>query len=216
MWNIGIIDDKESERADIQVAILENVKNKKEIRFKEYAIQKREKEDLFSEILRDISEEEIQTLIVDYRLDTSHIVIKGWEIVDYIHESVPEFPVIVMTNAPDESRESPFIDADKVYPKIIFLDTQNPATAIMVRNIELNIQRYEQRRKELEGRLEMALKDYNEGEMDEEALGAILALEDKLGKYKETNQTMLDHTLDLEELKDVLKEIREIEAKLGE
>lgn len=47
-----------------------------------------------------------------------------------------------MTNVPDESKESPHTDADKVYAKKVFLNPQSDATKEMVRNIRLNIQRY--------------------------------------------------------------------------
>lgn len=216
MWRIGIIDDKEGERADIQVSILENVDSREEIDFKEYEIERRDKEDLFQEIVSDVSEEVIHTLIVDYRLDTSQTVIKGWEIVDYVHNEIPEFPVIIMTNVPDESKESPYIDADKVYPKIIFLNTHHESTPEMVKNIILNIQRYVKRRKDLEGNLALELEKLDKNSTDEEIIGNVMELEKKLSKYTETDQTILDQTFDLGELKEVLNDLREIENALGE
>lgn len=213
MWRIGIIDDKEGERADIQVSILENVENKNEIDFKEYEIVKRTKEDLFSEIIEDISEERIHALIVDYRLDTSQVVIKGWEIVEYMHEHIPEFPVIIMTNVPDESKESIYIDADKVYPKIIFLNTKHPNTKEMVANILSNIQKYIKRRKELEGSLAIELDKLDKNSTDENIIADVLELEKSLSKYTETQQTLLDQTLDMSELKEVLKELKDISLK---
>lgn len=149
MWRIGIIDDKEGERADIQVSILDNVEKKEDFDFKEYKVLRRDKEDILTEIVRDIMEETIHILIINYRLDTSMMVIKGWEIADFVHNEIPEFPVIIMTNVPEESKESPYIDADKVYPKIIFLNTRHEETREMVKNIILNIQRYVKQRREL-------------------------------------------------------------------
>lgn len=210
MWRIGIIDDKEGERADIQVSILENVEHKNDIDFKEYEIVKKAKEKLFEEIIEDISEERIHTLIVDYKLDTSQVVIKGWEIVDFVHEHIPEFPVIIMTNVPEESKESIYIDADKVYPKIIFLDTKLPATEEMVKNILSNIQKYVKRRKELEGSLAMELDKLDKNSTDEEIIANVLELEKSLSKYTETQQTILDEALDMAELKVVLKELKDI------
>lgn len=210
MWRIGIIDDKEGERADIQVSILENVEYRNEIQFKEYEIVKKAKEKLFEEIIEDISEERIQTLIVDYKLDTSQVVIKGWEIVDFVHEHVPEFPVIIMTNVPEESKESIYIDADKVYPKITFLNTKLPATKEMVKNILSNIQKYVKRRKELEGSLAVELDKLDQNSTDEEIIANVLELEKSLSKYTETQQTVLDEALDMAELKAVLKELKDI------
>lgn len=216
MWRIGIIDDKEGERADIQVSILENVERKEEVEFKEYEIERREKEDLLKEILNDITEENIQTLIIDYRLDTSMMVIKGWEIADFVHNEIPEFPVIIMTNVPEESKESPYIDADKVYPKIIFLNTRHEDTPGMVKNIMLNIQRYIKRRNDLEGKLRLELKKLDQNSTDDEVISNILEIEQTLSKYKETEQTILDQTFDLGELKEVLEDIKDINKLLGE
>ena len=210
MWRIGLIDDKEGERADIQVSILENVEYRNEIQFKEYEIVKKAKEKLFEEIIEDISEERIQTLIVDYKLDTSQVVIKGWEIVDFVHEHVPEFPVIIMTNVPEESKESIYIDADKVYPKITFLNTKLPATEEMVKNILSNIQKYVKRRKELEGSLAVELDKLDQNSTDEEIIANVLELEKSLSKYTETQQTVLDEALDMAELKAVLQELKDI------
>lgn len=216
MWRIGIIDDKEGERADIQVSILENVERKEEVEFKEYEIERREKEELLKEILNDITEENIQTLIIDYRLDTSMMVIKGWEIADSVHNEIPEFPVIIMTNVPEESKESPYIDADKVYPKIIFLNTRHEDTPGMVKNIMLNIQRYIKRRNDLEGRLRLELKKLDQNSTNDEVISNILEIEQTLSKYKETEQTILDQTFDLGELKEVLEDIKDINKLLGE
>lgn len=211
MYTIGIIDDKEGERADIQVSILENVSNVEEFAFKEYNLDHREKEELFQEIIADITEERIQTLIVDYKLDTAQNVIKGWEIVDFVHGKVPEFPVVILTNVPDESRESEYIDADKVYPKIIFLDTAHEETTRMVENILLNIQRYVKRRKDLEGNLVRALEKLDQNSTDEGIIKDVLKIEDELGKYKESDQTYLDRKVNLSEVKDILQELKEID-----
>lgn len=211
MYTIGIIDDKEGERADIQVSILENVPNAEEFEFKEYDLDHRVKEELFQEIIADITEERIQTLIVDYKLDTAQNVIKGWEIVDFVHGKVPEFPVVILTNVPDESRESDYIDADKVYPKVIFLDTAQEEATRMVENIMLNIQRYVKRRKDLEGNLVRALEKLDKNSTDEGIIRDVLKIEDELGKYKESDQTYLDRKVDLTEVKNLLQELKEMD-----
>lgn len=213
MWRIGIIDDGEGERADIQVAIFENVEDRNEIEFKEYEIVNKKKKDLFNEIIEDISEERIHTLIVDYKLDTSQIVIKGWEIVDFVHEHIPEFPVVILTNVPEDSKESIYIDADKVYPKKIFLNTKHSSTKDMVNNILSNIQKYLKRRKELEGNLAIELDKLEKNSTDEDIIASVWKLEKALSKYTETQQTVLDEVLDMAELKEVLKELKDISLK---
>ena len=74
--------------------------------FKEYDLEHKTKEHLLNEIREDVSEEAIQALIVDFRLDTTEDIIKGWEIIEFAHNEFPEFPVVIMTNAPDEGKES--------------------------------------------------------------------------------------------------------------
>ena len=123
MYRIGIVDDEKDERDDIQVSILDNagwILDKPEIEFKEYELEGRERESILQEIQNDIGEKNIQALIVDFRLDTTADVIKGWQIIEFMHDEIPEFPVIIMTNAPEESKQSEHTDADKVYPKKSF------------------------------------------------------------------------------------------------
>lgn len=71
MYRIGIIDDVKSERDDIQVSILDNVNAGTGVEFKEYVLEHKTKDTLFNEIREDVSDEVIQALIADYRLDTT-------------------------------------------------------------------------------------------------------------------------------------------------
>ena len=53
MYRIGIIDDVQSERADIQVSILDNVNVGTEVIFKEYDLEHKTREHLLNEIRED-------------------------------------------------------------------------------------------------------------------------------------------------------------------
>ena len=53
MYQIGIIDDVAGQRADIQVAVLDNITEGTPVAFKEYELNSRSKEDLFKEIQED-------------------------------------------------------------------------------------------------------------------------------------------------------------------
>ena len=109
MYRIGIVDDEKDERDDIQVSILDNagwILDKPEIEFKEYELEGRERKSILQEIQNDIDEKNIQALIVDFRLDTTADVIKGWQSIEFMHDEIPEFPVIIMTNAQEESKQS--------------------------------------------------------------------------------------------------------------
>lgn len=215
MYRIGIIDDVKSERDDIQVSILDNAGLDFEIEFKEYELDLRAKEDILREIRNDIEKAEIQALIVDFKLDTAKEVIEGWEIIDFMHEETPEFPVVILTNAPEESKESKYTDADKVYAKKVFLIPSAPETKEMVKNICLNMLKYTSRRGELENNLSVELKKLDKDGENEDALMNIIKIETELSKYKQIYQTKLDAMLDMSELKDAFEQLRQYEKMLG-
>ena len=202
MYRIGIIDDVKSERDDIQVSILDNVNVGTKIEFKEYVLEHKTKDSLFNEIREDVSNEVIQALIVDFRLDTTEDIIKGWEIIEFTHNEFPEFPVVIMTNAPDESKESNHIDADKVYAKKVFLNPQSAETKELVKNILLNINRYDKKRKELEAKLSVELQKLETEGENVEILENIINIEKELTKYKQMYQTTIDTELEMDDLKE--------------
>ena len=207
-YRIGIIDDVKSERDDIQVSVLDNAGWDSQIQFKEYELEARAREDILDEIRKDIEEDHIQALIVDYKLDTTKDVIKGWEIIEFMHEETPEFPVIIMTNAPDESKESQHTDADKVYAKKVFLRPELDATKELVHNIMLNMQKYITRRRKLEEKLRAGLKRLDQNGADEEALEIVIQVENELSRYKQMYQTTVDTVWNMGEIKDALKELK--------
>lgn len=218
MYRIGIIDDEKDERDDIQVSILDNagwILDKPEIEFKEYELEGREKESILQEIQNDIDEKNIQALIVDFRLDTTADVIKGWQIIEFMHDEIPEFPVIIMTNAPEESKKSEHTDADKVYPKKIFLNPELEETKELVINIILNMRKYVTRRDSLEEKLAIELKKLDENSEDEKTLEQIMEIETELGRYKQLYQTTVDTSLDMDDLKDVFQQLKKYEELLG-
>ena len=215
MYRIGIIDDAKSERADIQVSVLDNVGWDAQIEFKEYELEARTREDIMTEIRRDVEEGNIHALIVDFKLDTTADVIKGWEIIEFMHEETPEFPVVIMTNAPDESKESQYTDADKVYAKKVFLKPELDATKELVKNIMLNMEKYVSHRKELETRLETELKKLDRDGANEDILEEVIKIENELSRYKQIYQTRVDKALDMSDLKDAFEELEKYEKLLG-
>lgn len=215
MYRIGIIDDAKSERADIQVSVLDHVGWDAQIEFKEYELEGRTRGDIVSEIRHDVEEGTVHALIVDFKLDTTADVIEGWEIIAFMHEETPEFPVVIMTNAPDESKESQYTDADKVYAKKIFLRPELDETKELVKNIILNMEKYVSRRKELETKLGIELKKLDENGASQETLQEVIKIENELSKYKQMYQTTVDTVLDLADLKDAFTELEKYEKMLG-
>lgn len=210
-YRIGIIDDVKGERDDIQVSVLDNAGWDAQIQFKEYELEARAREDILGEIRKDIEEDYIHALIVDYKLDTTNDVIKGWEIIEFMHEETPEFPVIIMTNAPDESKESQHTDADKVYAKKVFLKPELEATKELVHNIMLNMEKYTARRRNLEEKLAAGLKKLDQNGADEKALETVIQVENELSRYKQMYQTTIDTVWNMSEIKDALKELKKYE-----
>ena len=215
MYRIGIIDDAKSERADIQVSVLDNAGWDAEIEFKEYELEARTRKDIVAEIRQDVEEGNIHALIVDFKLDTTSDVIKGWEIIEFMHEETPEFPVVIMTNAPDESKESQYTDADKVYAKKVFLKPELDITKELVKNIMLNMEKYVSRRRELETKLEIELKKLDRNGESEDTLEEIIRIENDLGRYRQIYQTRVDKALDMSDLRDAFEELEKYEKLLG-
>lgn len=215
MLKIGIIDDAKIEQDDIQVSIFENWEDNSEIGFEVYVLEGKDKVTIFSQIMEDVLERKICTLIVDFKLDTTIDVIKGSDIVEFCHEKFPEFPVIILTNAPEESKASLCIDADKVYAKTVFLNPELIETKTLVNNIILNIKKYNTRRDELECNLMVALEELVAGDDNIDALGEVMAIEDELSKYKPMVETKIDRTINVNDLKEVFELLDKYE-KLAE
>lgn len=215
MYRIGIVDDVPSDRADIQVAIWDTCSDKSSVQFKEYELLNRKKDHVLKEITDDVTEGEIQALIVDFKLDTTADVIEGWEIVEHVHDETPEFPMVILTHAPEEGKESPYTDADKVYAKKLFLKSSSPESQTMVENIFLNMERYVDNRNRLEASLETELRKLDQNSTDEEILRRVMELETRLRGYKKMNQTAFDTSFDLGELKTVLDDLKKCEELLG-
>lgn len=212
MFTIGIIDDVPSERDDIQVSVRDNFPDPSNIDFKEYLIEGRSKEELLDEIRNDIIENTISLLIVDFRLDTTEKIIDGWEILDFMHAETPEFPVIVLTNVPDESKTSDSTDPDKVYAKKTFLVPDSLETKEQVRNMQLHMKKYMSHRQKLEARLAVALKKYQNDTDADNAIGELVAIENELSKYKQIYQSAIDKEVDVSNLEKAFEILKKLKA----
>lgn len=212
MFTIGIIDDVQSERDDIQVSIRDNFLDSSNIDFKEYLIEGRSKEELLDEIRNDIIENTISLLIVDFRLDTTAKIIAGREILDFMHEETPEFPVIVLTNVPDESKTSDSTDPDKVYAKKTFLNPSLPETKEQVRNMQLHMEKYMKHRQNLEAELAVALNKYQKDKDADNVMGKIVTIENKLSKYKQIYQSAIDKDVNVSNLEKAFEILEKLKA----
>lgn len=213
MYRIGIIDGIKSECADIQASVLKNAGFGVGIEFKEYELVTRTREDILAEIRKDVDAGNIHTLIIDFNITAN--VIKGWEVIKFLHQEIPEFPAVVISNVPDESKESPYIDADKVYAKMVFLRPELDSSKELVRNIMLNMEKFTSRRKELENRLEIELKKLDENGENQDALERVIQIESELSRYKQLYQTRVDRVLDMSDLRDAFEALGKYEQSLS-
>ncbi len=120
MYIIGLIDDEESQLSKIRRTIKTNAKKEEQYDFKSYLISDKASDvvsDVFEEVIDDIKNMKLSSLIVDYKIIVKTYKIKGTEIFKKIKEEVPKFPVIILTEVVEESTEPDFVDADKVYKK---------------------------------------------------------------------------------------------------
>lgn len=216
MFYIGMIEDDLAEASSAMLSLNENSDQIEEQSFKIYPLMKKEnfKKELFENITEDIKDNRIQGLIVDYKLDTMDEVLEGIEVVNFVHELVPEFPVIILTNVPDTSKKNDKVDPDKVYAKEVFLNNEKEETRDMVYNIVRNLERYVKKRVELETRREQLLNCVVDNAQENETYGELLETEKELNKYTPIGMTEIDNTYKVDDMKEALELLKEYKGLL--
>jgi len=220
MYRIGIIDDNLYEVDDIQATIYtvwtksNDAPNEVDFKFYKLSSSPNFKNELLKELLYDIEHSIIQSLIIDYKLDSLRTVLEGKDIVDFLRDQVPFFPVIILTNAPQGSKTEEKIDPDKVYDKRSFFDLNNFASHEMALNIYLNIKRYINRRNELEQSLNSALDELtsrDDADVDISLISRISKIEEELSDYTITGQSSAERAFDLSDLRELISELQAID-----
>lgn len=217
MFYIGMIEDDQAEASAVMLSLSVNAKQLSEDSFKLYDLEKKEnfREELFEKLLKDVQENKIQCLIVDYKLDTMDEVLEGIEVVNFMHESVPEFPVIILTDVPERSKKNDNADPDKVYAKEIFMKPDADETKEMVYHIIRNLERYTKKRSELEIKRKQRLdKLVDEPRYDDELYGELLDIECELSKYVPIEMTGIDEAYNMTNMEDALKALKEYKSLL--
>lgn len=217
IFSIGMVEDDKAEASAIMLSLNENSEQLNENSFKLYELEESPnlREQLFQEIRQDIIENKVQCVMIDYKLDTPKEVLTGIEVVKYLHEEVPEFPVIILTNVPDKGKENDGADPDKVYPKQTFMRPDDPKTCEMVYHIERNMERYAKRRAELELKQEQLLAQVTGNEDAEDGIyGELLDTERELSKYVPIEMNTVDEAYDMEEMDKALAALQEYKKLL--
>lgn len=218
MYIIGLIDDEESQLRMIRRTIKTNAKIDEDYDFKSYLVSDNAIDfvtDIFEEVINDIKELKLSSLIVDYKIIVKTSKIKGTDIFKRIKEEVPKFPVIILTEVVEESTEPEFIDADKVYKKKDFYKIESEYSKEKVFNIFDSMRKYIDQRDKLQLTIDDLKQKLAEGSMGREAISSILALESQLDDFVPTDQSQIDKVFDEDKAKDIVALIEKANALLG-
>ena len=216
MYIIGLIDDEESQLSKIRRKIKTNAKKEEQYDFKSYLISDKASDvvsDVFEEVIDDIKNMKLSSLIVDYKIIVKTYKIKGTEIFKKIKEEVPKFPVIILTEVVEESTEPDFVDADKVYKKKDFYKIEGEYSKEKVFNIFDSMRKYVGQRDKLQLTIDDLKQQLAKGSLrHEEVVGNILALESQLDDFVPTEQSQIDKVFDEQKAKEIVALIEKANA----
>lgn len=207
MYIIGLIDDEESQLKKIRRTIKTNAKSNEQYDFKSYLISDNVSDvvsEVFEQVISDIKDSKLSSLIVDYKIIVKTSRIKGTDIFKRIKEEVPKFPIIILTEVVEESTEPEFIDADKVYKKKDFYKIQSEYSKEKVFNIFDSMRKYNDQRDKLQLTIEDLKHKLTDGSRGREVIGDILALESQLDDFVPTDQTQIDKIFDQNKAKEIV------------
>lgn len=218
MYVIGLIDDEETQLRKIRRTIKTNARASEIYDFKSYLIADNAADvvsEIFEQVIRDIRNDEITSLIIDYKIIVKTTKVKGTDIFRRIKEEVPKFPIIILTEVVEESTEPEFIDADKVYKKRDFYKIESEYSKEKVFNIFDSMRKYDQQR----GKLQLTIEDLKQKLLDDsenrEIVGDILALESQLDDFVPTDQSQIDKVFDQQRAKEIVTLIERANNLLG-
>ena len=216
MYIIGLIDDEESQLSKIRRTIKTNAKKEEQYDFKSYLISDKASDvvsDVFEEVIDDIKNMKLSSLIVDYKIIVKTYKIKETEIFKKIKEEVPKFPVIILTEVVEESTEPDFVDADKVYKKKDFYKIEGEYSKEKVFNIFDSMRKYVGQRDKLQLTIDDLKQQLAKGSLrHEEVVGNILALESQLDDFVPTEQSQIDKVFDEQKAKEIVALIEKANA----
>lgn len=207
MYIIGLIDDEETQLKKIRRTIKTNAKTNEQYDFKSYLISDNASDvisEIFEQVISDIRNSKLSSLIVDYKIIVKTSKIKGTDIFKRIKEEVPKFPIIILTEVVKESTEPEFIDADKVYKKKDFYMIESEYSKEKVFNIFDSMRKYNGQRDKLQLTIEDLKQKLTDGSRGREVIGDILALESQLDDFVPTDQTQIDKIFDKNKAKEIV------------
>lgn len=206
MYSIGLIDDEESQLKAMRRTIKTNAPRSVEYDFKSYSLSQESGklvEEVFQNVMRDIINEEIACLIIDYKIMVKTTKVKGTDIFRKIKEVVPKFPIILLTEVVEESIEPDFVDADKVYKKREFFKLEEEYSKDKVYNIFDSMRKYVAQRDSLKLTL-ISLKDRLVKGNETDKLKEVLKVENEIANFLPIDQTQIDRIFDEDKAKRIV------------
>lgn len=220
-YKIGIVDEDPCDMDFIERTVLENKPdnvNEEQIDFWRCPFPS-ESENVYDSIVKliieKITKEEIQALIVDYKIIISAKSLEGALIFKRLVEIVPKFPLVMLSNVPNECYEKEFIDADKVYSKKEFFKLEEDYSIEKVRNIFRNIDKYDSQRSKLSTQLAAQLNRLESNDYSPEILQSVIETEKLLDDFVPQQETTVEKTLKVADLKNVVELLEEANKLIG-
>lgn len=220
-YKIGIVDEDPYDMDFIERTILENKPDnvqEEQIDFWRCpfpTVSENVYDSVIKLIIEKITKEEIQALIVDYKIIISAKSLEGAQIFKRLLELVPKFPLVMLSNVPNECYEKEFIDADKVYSKKEFFKLEQDYSIEKVRNIFRNIDKYDSIRSKLSTQLAAQLNRLESSEYSPEVLQSVIETEKLLDDFVPQQQTTVEKTLKVADLKNVVELLEEANKLIG-
>lgn len=208
---IGIVDDDKSHVMDIQRVFARYSKvEDTSLSFSYKSFYKDEESDyttLLKDIMEAIKAQTIDCLIIDYKLMFVHETNKGADIINTVHDILPEFPCIILTGRGDECAKEFRVDPDKIYVKEDFLAITEDISTSLVKKIIANVIITKKRKQELITQIDTLkeqIKTDEDGINVNELIEKIIILESKLDKYCMVGQSEIDKIYDSSSLEKIV------------
>lgn len=173
-------------------------------------------EEIMKRIKADLSEHHVDGLIIDYKLVRPTANLHGSDIYRQLNDLVPKLPVILLTNHPKSCHDSPYVDADKVYPKDQFFKIEEPFSKEKVKYILENVSKYVSQRAKLQQAFENELNKFKKDSSDFERYSRLVALEDELARFVPQDPSASIGSLNIESLREAVELIDKAYTIMGE
>ena len=220
-YKIGIIDEDVADIEYIERTILINKPESitdEQVEFWRYPLPT-ETENVYDSVVKSIVSKiisgEIHALIVDYQIIISATSLEGTEIFNKLSKIVPKFPLIMLSNMPDDCYSKEFIDADKVYSKRAFFKIKDVYSIEKVTNIFRNMDNYISQRSKLSARLTEQLARLEKDGYSSETLQSIIETENLLDGFCPQQQSVIEKSLSLTDLKSAVDILEKAKGIIG-